>query len=139
MRPGAAPVHWGPIRVIQKLQKEGHNPVILVLPTMELDYNMTDSALRRAKSAYMDTARELATMCDALGVPFVPLAVHVIELEGIQMRGRDHRPEFLWNRRVEPARELQRRVTLRLTQVLDALVPVMLGQGKWQEAIEKAS
>jgi hypothetical protein len=138
MRPGAVPVHWGPIRIIQKLQREAHNPIILVLPTMEVDYNTMDAPLRRSKQAYLESARELATMCEALGVPFVPLAVHDLELDTVLMRGKGHRPAFLWDRRGEPLYELQRRVVLRLTQVLDALVPVILGFHKWQNVIEQA-
>jgi hypothetical protein len=138
MRPGAVPVHWGPIRIIQKLQREAHNPIILVLPTLEVDYNTMDAPLRRSKQAYLESARELATMCEALGVPFVPLAVHDLELDTVLMRGKGHRPAFLWDRRGEPLYELQRRVVLRLTQVLDALVPVILGRNKWQAVIEQA-
>ncbi len=94
IRPGAVPVHCGPIRIIQKLQREAHNPIILVLPTMEVDYNTMDAPLRRSKQAYLESARELATMCDALGVPFVPLAVHDLELDNVLMRGKGHRPAF---------------------------------------------
>jgi hypothetical protein len=54
------------------------------------------------------------------------------------MRGKGHRPAFLWDRHGEPLYELQRRVVLRLTQVLDALVLVILGYHKWQSVIEQA-
>ncbi len=56
MRPGAVPVHWGPIRIIQKLQREAHNPIILVLPTLEVDYNTMDAPLRRSMQAYLESA-----------------------------------------------------------------------------------
>ena len=139
LAPGAFPISWGPIKIIQMLQRLVHNPVVLVLPSLPVSYGMTEIGLKKAKVAYMDSARELAAMCRALGVPFVPLAVHMLEVNGVPVRGRKYRPEFLWNKFGEPSRELQQRISDKLVNVIHALAPVILTKAQWLAAIDTAT
>jgi len=125
LAPGAVPIHWGPIKIVQSLQRLVHNPLVLVLPL-------------HAKNAYVRSARELYGMCRALGVPLVPLAVHTLNIHDVWVKGRTHRPEYLWNRFGEQSRELHRRVADRLLGVVNVLAPVLLTKQAWLEAIEAA-
>ena len=135
---GACPISWGPIKIVQNLQRTVHIPLVLVLPPLEPHFGMSDGALRKAKKAYMRTARELAAMCRALGVPFVPLTVHLVEIDGTMLKGPRFSPEPLWSRYGDSSRELQKRISDRLLGVADALSQVMLTKDEWNEAIDKA-
>jgi hypothetical protein len=136
LAPGAVPIHWGPIKIIQSLQRLVHNP--LVLPPLTPQYGMNTLGLIHAKNAYVRSARELYGMCRALGVPLVPLAVHTLNVHDVWVKGRSHRPEYLWNRWGEQGRELHRRVADRLLGVVNVLAPVVLTKQAWLEAIEAA-
>ncbi len=76
LAPGAVPIHWGPIKIVQSLQRLVHNPLVLVLPPLTPQYGMNTLGLIHAKNAYVRSARELYGMCRALGVPLVLLAAN---------------------------------------------------------------
>jgi hypothetical protein len=138
LEPGAVPISWGPIKIVQALQRLAHNPLVLILPTLTPQYGMNDATLKKAKRAYVRSARELTQMCRALGVPLVPLAVHTLEVQDVWVKGRTYKPEFLWNRLGDPSREHNRRVAEKLTGLLDMLEPATLTKQQWLEALEAA-
>jgi len=111
---------------------------VLVLPPLTPQYGMNTLGLLHAKNAYVRSARELYGMCRALGVPLIPLAVHTLNIHDVWVKGRTHRPEYLWNRFGEQSRELHRRVADRLLGVVNVLAPVLLTKQAWLEAIEAA-
>ena len=135
---GAYPISCGPIKIVQSLQRTVHIPLVLVLSLLEPHFGISDGALWKAKKAYIRTARELAAMCRALGVPFVPFNVHLVEIDGTMVKGPWFNPELLWSRYGDSSRELQERISDRLTGVTDALSQVMLTNDEWNEAIDKA-
>ena len=139
VEPGVIPTSWGPFRIIQVLQKLAHNFLVLLGPPIEYTYAMTEAQMAAIKKNWLSSTRELATMATAMGVPFYPMATHLIlQPDGTTLKQCHFKAEYTHNKFLEPAREQHRRATVALDTLVDSLAPALLSKEEWMHAIEEA-